>query len=98
MIGVVGIARATSSRWPLLQDARADRHLRRARHQGPKLTIGVDNWIGYFPLCSGEMRKRMRTAGYVLACDDDKADYRDAHAALKRGELQFAVATVDATC
>ena len=36
--------------------------------------IGVDNWIGYFPLCSGEMRKRMRTARDVTVCEDDKAD------------------------
>ena len=58
--------------------------------------IGVDNWIGYFPLCSDEMRKRMRTAGYVLHCEDDKADYPKRLRTLKSNELQFAVATVDA--
>lgn len=67
-----------------------------ARGVKGRIAIGVDNWIGYFPLCSDEMRKRMRTAGYDLRCVDDKADYAKRFAALKAGELQFAVATVDA--
>lgn len=67
-----------------------------ARGTKGRIVIGVDNWIGYFPLCSDEMRKRMRAAGYVLRCEDDKADYRRRFDALKSGELQFAVATVDA--
>ena len=38
----------------------------------------------------------MRAAGYVLRCDDDKADYPKRFANLKSNALQFAVATVDA--
>lgn len=60
-----------------------------------KINIGVDNWIGYFPLCSSEMRKRMRRAGYLLQCNDDKADYNSRFKQLKNEDLQFAVATVD---
>ena len=60
-----------------------------------KLVIGVDNWIGYFPLCSSEMRRRMRQSGYALQCVDDNADYPGRMQALEKGELQFAVATVD---
>src|SRR5688572_25508289 len=60
-----------------------------------KLVVGVDNWIGYFPLCSGEMRKRMRARGYLVQCDDDKADYKARMQKLKGGELQLAVATID---
>ncbi len=40
--------------------------------------------------------KRLRSTGYVLNCDDDKADYAKRMQRLKGGELQFAVATIDA--
>jgi outer membrane protein OmpA-like peptidoglycan-associated protein len=59
------------------------------------ITIGVDNWIGYFPLCSPEMQKRMRNEGYRLQCEDDNADYPARMKALKQGKIDFAVATVD---
>ena len=67
-----------------------------ARGTKGRIAIGVDNWIGYFPLCSDEMRKRMRSRRLRARCEDDKADYAKRFAALKSGELQFAVATVDA--
>ena len=67
-----------------------------ARDTKGKIHIGMDSWIGYFPLCSQEMRKRMRTAGYLLSCEDDKADYRKRMAELEEGDLEFAVTTVDA--
>jgi len=60
-----------------------------------KIVIGVDNWIGYFPLCSSEMRKRMRQSGYVVECKDDQADYPARMKSLKKGKINFAVATVD---
>ena len=81
--------------WPLFE-ARTQIDTSDARGTKGRVVIGVDNWIGYFPLCSDEMRKRMRTAGYVLHCDDDKADYPKRFANLKSNSLQFAVATVDA--
>lgn len=60
-----------------------------------KVRIGVDNWIGYFPLCSPEMKNSMRQAGYQLVCEDDSADYPERMRRLKEGDLDFAVATVD---
>jgi len=81
--------------WPMWQE-RMQRETSDARDTKGRITIGVDNWIGYFPLCSGEMKKRMRTAGYVLVCEDDKADYAVRMQNLRDGALQFAVATVDA--
>lgn len=59
------------------------------------IRIGVDTWIGYFPLCSPEMERRLRQAGYLLQCRDDQADYPSRFKRLKDQELQFAVATVD---
>ena len=59
------------------------------------LRIGVDNWVGYVPLCSKELRTRMHNDGYRLQCDDDKADYAARMKRLRQGELEFAVTTVD---
>ncbi|MEJ2622122.1 MAG: phosphate ABC transporter substrate-binding/OmpA family protein [Candidatus Thiodiazotropha sp.] len=59
------------------------------------LRIGVDNWIGYFPLCSSEMRRNLRSRGYTLQCIDDAANYSERFDKLADGELDFAVATVD---
>src|SRR5436190_5725452 len=80
--------------WPYIQ-AQIDRESSDARNIKSTLVVGVDNWIGYYPLCSGELRKRMRAKGYGLQCDDDKADYPARMQRLKAGEIQFAVATVD---
>ena len=41
--------------WPFVQE-RLDRESSDARDTKAKLLVGVDNWIGYFPLCSGELR------------------------------------------
>ncbi len=60
-----------------------------------KITIAMDNWIGYFPLSSPEMKNLMRRSGYILLCEDDNADYDQRMARLKSGEIVFAVATVD---
>jgi outer membrane protein OmpA-like peptidoglycan-associated protein/ABC-type amino acid transport substrate-binding protein len=59
------------------------------------LRIGVDNWIGYYPLCSPEMRRNLRSRGYTLQCIDDAANYAERFDKLAGGELDFAVATVD---
>lgn len=94
VLGAIGIA-AARYLWPMWQE-HEQRETSDAKDTKGRITIGVDNWIGYFPLCSGEMKKRMRTAGYVLVCEDDKADYPARMQKLKDGALQFAVATVDA--
>ncbi|WP_419206827.1 phosphate ABC transporter substrate-binding/OmpA family protein [Photobacterium leiognathi] len=67
-----------------------------ARGTKGDITIGVDNWVGYYPLCSKEMRRLMRHEGYRLSCIDDGADYSKRMKGLETGELDLAVATVDA--
>lgn len=59
------------------------------------ITLAVDGWAGYFPLCSPEMRRRLRNEQYGLRCTDDLADYDARYKALRRGEYHFAVGTVD---
>lgn len=59
------------------------------------INIGMDSWIGYFPLCSKDFKRRMRNTGYLIKCQDDKADYGARFKALEKGDLQFAVATLD---
>ncbi|WP_428624563.1 phosphate ABC transporter substrate-binding/OmpA family protein [Sedimenticola sp.] len=58
--------------------------------------IGVDNWIGYAPLCGDEMARRLAKAGLGLECVNDNADYKSRFAALREGKLDLAVTTVDA--
>lgn len=60
-----------------------------------KIRVAMDNWIGYFPLRSPEMKARMRKAGYQLVTEDDNADYRQRMARLKKNDIDLAVATVD---
>jgi len=62
---------------------------------GTTLRIGVDNWVGYVPLCSKELRRQMRVAGYLVQCEDDNADTPARMKRLREGNLEFAVATVD---
>lgn len=54
-----------------------------------------DDWIGYFPLRSSEMRSAMLKSGWSFKCEDDKAEYAARMERLKNGEAQFVVATVD---
>ena len=79
---------------PMFEDS-AQRESSDARATKGKLVVGVDNWIGYFPLCSPEMRKNLRRVGYILQCQDDSADYATRMKALRSGDLQFSVATID---
>lgn len=60
-----------------------------------KIQIAMDNWIGYFPLRSPEMKAQMRKNGWTLVCEDDNADYDARMKRLKDGDIDFAVATVD---
>lgn len=60
------------------------------------IRIGVDNFSGYFPLCSPHMKSLMLADGYRLECRDDRADYADRYANLASGSLDYAVGTVDA--
>ena len=60
-----------------------------------KIQVAMDNWIGYFPLRSPEMKTRMRKNGWALVCEDDNADYDTRMKRLKDGDIDFATATVD---
>lgn len=79
---------------PLWQD-RAQRSTSDAKAIKGTLRLAMDNWIGYAPLCSEHMAKRMRQSGYLLECVNDNADYPERMARLKKGEYPLAVATVD---
>lgn len=80
---------------PFLRDA-AQRQTSDAAGLLGTLTIGIDNWVGYFPLCSPQMVARMRAAGYRIDCIDDGADNAGRMEKLANGQLDLAVATVDA--
>lgn len=75
---------------------RAERSTSDASGVTRTLRIGVDNWVGYLPLCSKELRTRMHGAGVRVQCNDDSADYPARMKRLRQGELEFAVTTVDA--
>ncbi len=94
VVGAIGIAAARVF-LPQLQEK-----LQRATSDSADIkdviNIGYDSWIGYFPLCSPEMRRQLKQQGYRLNCIDDQADYKTRFKNLKNRELQFAVATVDA--
>jgi outer membrane protein OmpA-like peptidoglycan-associated protein/ABC-type nitrate/sulfonate/bicarbonate transport system substrate-binding protein len=59
------------------------------------ISIGVDNFLGYYILCSPYQRTQMRNAAYELRCVDDDADYGKRMERLRKGEIQLAVATID---
>ena len=71
------------------------RHASDAKATKGTITVAVDNWIGYFPLCSPEMKKAMRSSGWNFRCEDDEADYPKRMKRLKDKDIRFAVATVD---
>lgn len=79
---------------PMLSD-RDQANTSDARSKKGTIRIGVDGWVGYFPLCSPEIKKRLYRAGYGIKCIDDAADYKYRFKKLKQGDYQFAVATVD---
>ena len=60
-----------------------------------KITIALDNWIGYFPFQSPVFKKLMREAGYIIEVENDDANYEERMQKLKDGDIDFAVATVD---
>lgn len=66
-----------------------------AKDMKGSITLAMDNFAGYYPLCSKEMKRRIRAEGYALKCVDDKADYVSRMKQLAAKEIDFAVATVD---
>ncbi len=79
---------------PVLQD-----YSQKATSDASKMVgtvvVAVDDWVGYFPLCSPEIKKRMRSRGYGVKCENDQANYPERMKKLKDGKIHFAVATVD---
>lgn len=66
-----------------------------ARATKGTIMLAMDNWVGYQPLCSQQMKSRMRQAGYILECVNDDANYPERMKSLRKEKYQFAVATVD---
>jgi outer membrane protein OmpA-like peptidoglycan-associated protein/ABC-type nitrate/sulfonate/bicarbonate transport system substrate-binding protein len=93
LVGVAGILGAYFM-LPRLRDA----SMRTTSDAGGikgKISIALDNWIGYFVLRSPEMKKELRRNGWTLVVEDDNADYARRMQRLKEGKIDFAVATVD---
>lgn len=79
---------------PMVENQRQTATSDAAQSKG-RITIGVDSFVGYFPLCSPHLRQLMLAEGYLVDCLDDGADSAGRFANLRKGSLDFAVATVD---
>lgn len=66
-----------------------------ARATKGTIVLAMDNWVGYQPLCSQQMKTRMRQAGYIFECVNDGANYAERMENLRKDKYQFIVATVD---
>lgn len=79
---------------PLFED-RKQKNTSDAGEVKTTITIDMDSWVGYYPLCSHEMKRRLKARGYGLKCNDDNADYPGRMERLQKQQSFFAVATVD---
>ena len=88
-LGIVG--------WKFLEPYLVELTQNKVSDAGEKgtLIVGLDGWVGYFPLCSPEFKRRMNRVGYGIRCVDDSADYKDRFKKLQRDEYHFVAATVD---
>lgn len=93
VIGIIAILGYRFT-WPYIQEE-YDLATSDAGEAQTKVRIGMDNWVGYFPLCSPEMKRRLRNRGIQLQCIDDQADYKQRFWKLDKGQLEFSVATID---
>jgi len=66
-----------------------------ARNLKGEFTIALDSWIGYFPFRSPVFGKLMHNEGYRIKIIDDNADYPGRMKMLKKGDVDFAVCTID---
>jgi len=78
-----------------LQEEKKREELTDAGRFKGEINIGLDNFLGYYPLRSKQLRSEMLQQGYQLKFDDDGADYAQRVKKLAAGELDFAVFTVD---
>jgi outer membrane protein OmpA-like peptidoglycan-associated protein/ABC-type nitrate/sulfonate/bicarbonate transport system substrate-binding protein len=66
-----------------------------AKNLKGEFTIALDSWIGYFPFQSAVFKKLVREQGYKVIIIDDEANYPLRMERLKKGEIDFAVCTID---
>jgi outer membrane protein OmpA-like peptidoglycan-associated protein/ABC-type nitrate/sulfonate/bicarbonate transport system substrate-binding protein len=66
-----------------------------AKNVKGEVTIALDSWIGYFPFQSPVFKKLMRDNEYKVTIIDDEANYPLRMERLKKGEINFAVCTID---
>ncbi|WP_221794499.1 phosphate ABC transporter substrate-binding/OmpA family protein [Oceanobacter mangrovi] len=93
LVGAVTIAGyATYNKWQQVSNQKSVSDSAQIRQT---LTVGVDGWVGYFPLCSSELQKRLYLEGIRLDCVNDYGDYASRYQALSSGKLDLAVGTVD---
>ncbi|AUI88022.1 hypothetical protein BS333_16745 [Vibrio azureus] len=57
--------------------------------------IGVDSWVGYYPLCSRNFKANLRNDGIRSVCDNNPS-LEERFEQLKKGEIDFAVSSIDA--
>ncbi len=93
---IVGAVLLLGGKWllPMFQEKSQRQSSDAVRTKG-EISIALDSWIGYFPLRSQAMKQRMHRAGWILTCKDDQADYGERMAQLAKGNIDFAVVTVD---
>jgi len=89
-VAILGIKFLT----PLFED-RKQKSTSDAGEVKSTISIDMDSWVGYYPLCSQEMKRRLKARGYGLKCNDDEADYPGRMERLQKRQSVFAVATVD---
>jgi hypothetical protein len=59
-----------------------------------EITIAIDDWIGYVPICSNYNISRMRSQGIGLRCIDDGANYKQRMEWLDKGTVDMAVVEI----
>lgn len=60
-----------------------------------EIRIGYDDWIGYVPGTSSQMKIQLQKKGYSLIAVNDQANVSRRMEQIKTGELDFAFVTVD---
>ena len=94
LVVAIGLIYAAKKAIPIIRN-RVQLQTSDAKGLKGKMTLAVDDWIGYYPLSSSRMKKYMRSEGYLLDVANDGADYPARMKKLQSGELNFAVVTVD---
>lgn len=86
IIGMVGYKLNVNSDTLSASDAAKIKHT---------VNVGVDDWAGYFYLCSPKTRAFAIEKGVLIKCEDDGVDFDKRFNGLKDGSLQLAAMTAD---